>query len=93
MMPSLTSALRLIAFQVNVRKLGINFLPFLPPVGDCLVIPFGHCERPRLSGRAWQSNYFSISYELASVVSLLRNDITTQSLGGGGRNPVILPGC
>ncbi len=39
-------------------------------------MPFGHCERSRHGGRARQSNYFPMAYQI---------DITTQSLEGEGR--------
>jgi len=57
------------------------------PWRDCVVILICHCGRSRRGGRARQSRFSGI----ASVVSLLRNDITTrppmgESEGGGFNN-------
>ncbi len=47
-----------------------------------VVIAICHCERPL---GAKQSPFFSTHYEIASVASLLRNDIATQPLKGEGK--------
>jgi hypothetical protein len=58
-----------------------------PPSRDCVVIPF-------LSLRATEGSVaiseISIPCEIASVVSLPRNDIMTQSPKGEGKGEVIL---
>ena len=78
-----------------VNEYYYNLLPFFPysaklsALTDCVVIPICHCERPkgaclhaevRVSVRRRGNLFIFTPREIASVVSLPRNDITTQSL-------------
>jgi len=48
--------------------------------GDCFAIADCHCETPL---RRCGNLIFSRSYEIASLIVFARNDIVTQSPGGG----------
>jgi hypothetical protein len=59
--------------KVNKRLTITTQFPYSEQ-GDCVRILSGHCERPQ---GAWQSLLLK-NDEIASVVSLPRNDIVTQ---------------
>ena len=53
---------------------------FMSSAGDCFAIADCHCETPL---RRCGNLIFSRSYEIASLIVFARNDIVTQSPGGG----------